>query len=114
MTNNSSEYYKRNREARLAYGRKYYRENRIAIRIYQNNYHRGYYYRNKMRTEIKTGRKENHQIYLKHQAKLKRKKKKRKKARKEKKLMRKYFNIWYDKVFGERDRLKELLTLRWD
>ena len=41
--------------------------------------------------------------------------KKRKKEIKERKLMRKYWNIWYDKVFGEREnKIREMLTLRLD
>ncbi len=103
MTN----YYKNNREARLAYGKKYYRENKTKIRIYQNNYHRRYYYKKKFNIMIDDGRKENHKIYLKYQANLKKKK--------ERKLMRKYFKIWYKKVFGERDEIRrEMFIVHFD
>ena len=101
-----SDYYKKNRKARIAYGKKYYIEHRVEIRSYQNNYHKRYYCN-------KTNKMSKHEE--KYQIKLKIKKKKRKKEIKERKLVRKYWNIWYDKVFGEREnKIRELLTLRFD
>ena len=37
-----------------------------------------------------------------------------KKERRKKKLMKKYFKKWYKKVFGERDRIRKLLTVRFE
>ena len=46
------------------------------------------------------------------------KKKKRRLERKEKirkrKLIRKYWNMWYERVFSERNRIREMFILRFD
>ena len=104
MKKYQSKYYKKNKEARLNYGRKYYSEHKEEIRIYQNNYHKEYYKRRQMRKYIIKEREEKNIIYIKYQ------------DNKKRKLLRKYWNIWYDKVFGyrERERLREILTVRFD
>ena len=67
-----------------------------------------------MSNYLRKGREKNHQIYLRCMAKKKRKRKERKKERKKKKLMRKYWDIWYNTAFAERNRILEMFTLSWD
>lgn len=111
---NNQTYYQLNRDSRLAYGKRYYIKNREKIRVYQNNYLKGYYYRKKMNIYLKKGGEQNHEWYLQFQANKKKKRKERKKERKRIKLIRKYWDIWHQQVFGERDRIRELLTVRFD
>lgn len=97
--NSARKYYLKNRTARITYAKQYYQDNRLRIRIYQNNYFKGYYRRNKMTFYIKMGQKQNHKMYLKNQEKI---------------LMRKYFKKWQRITFGERNRIRKMLTLQFD